>query len=73
MISKYQNLSWIKSTESTQLNSIQTFPLTQGLLSVAAVTYECGIGLWLDLTEEMVITSVGREAMTTSMKLQAFK
>ena len=27
----------IKSTESTQLNSIQTFPLTQGLLSVAAL------------------------------------
>ena len=30
----------IKSTESTQLNSIQTFPLTHGLLSVAALTYE---------------------------------
>ena len=43
----------IKSTESTQLNSIQTFPLTQGLLSVAALTYECDIGLWQDLTEEM--------------------
>ena len=43
----------IKSTELTQLNSIQTFPLTQGLLSVAALTYECDIGLWQDLTEEM--------------------
>ena len=30
-------VKWIKSTESTQLNSIQTFPLTQGLLSVAAL------------------------------------
>ena len=30
----------IKSTKSTQLNSIQTFPLTKGLLSVAALTYE---------------------------------
>ena len=30
----------VKSTESTQLNSIQTFQLTQGLLSVAALTYE---------------------------------
>ena len=29
----------IKSTESTQLNSIQTLLLTQGLLSVAALTY----------------------------------
>ena len=46
-------VKWIKSTESTQLNSIQTFPLTQGLLSVAALTYECDIGLWQDLTEEM--------------------
>ena len=43
----------IKSTESTQLNSIQTFLLTQGLLSVEALTYECDIGLWQDLTEEM--------------------
>ena len=43
----------IKSIESTQLNSIQTFSLTQGLLSVAALTYECDIGLWQDLTEEM--------------------
>ena len=42
-----------KLTESTQLNSIQTFPLTQGLLSVASLTYECDIGLWQDLTEEM--------------------
>ena len=42
-----------KSTESTQLNSNQTFPLTQDLLSVAALTYECDIGLWQDLTEEM--------------------
>ena len=31
---------WIKSTKSTQLNSIQTFPLIKGLLSVAALTYE---------------------------------
>ncbi len=46
-------VKWIKSIESTQLNSIQTFPLTQGLLSVAALTYECDIGLWQDLTEEM--------------------
>ena len=38
--------------ESTQLNSIQTFP-TQGLLSVATLTYECDIGLWQDLTEEI--------------------
>ena len=43
----------IKSTESTQLSSIQTLPQTQGLLSVAALTYECDIGLWQDLTEEM--------------------
>ncbi len=35
----------IKSTESTQLSSIQTLPQTQGLLSVAALTYECDIGL----------------------------
>ena len=46
-------VKWIKSTESTQLNSIQTFPLTQRLLSVAALTYECDNGLWQDLTEEM--------------------
>ena len=35
------------------MNYIQTFPPTQGLLSVAALTYEFDIGLWLDLTEEM--------------------
>ena len=58
----------IKSTESTQLNFIQNFPPTHGLLSVAALTYECDIGLWQDLTEEMR----DWEAMTTSMKLQAF-
>ena len=46
-------VKWIKSTKSTQLNSIQTFPLTQGLLSVASLIYACDIGLWQDLTKEM--------------------
>ena len=45
----------IKSTESTQLNSIQTFPLTQGLLSVAALTYECDVGVWQDLIKERIV------------------
>ena len=46
----------LKSTESTQPNSIPTFPPTQGVLSVADqadLTYECDIGLWQDLKEEM--------------------
>jgi hypothetical protein len=43
----------LKSSESTQPNSISTFLPTQSLLSVVALTYECDIGLWQDLTEEM--------------------
>ena len=43
----------LKSGESTQPNSIPTFPPTQGLFSVADLTYENDIGLWPDLTEEM--------------------
>ena len=43
----------LKSTESTPPNSIPTFPPTQGLLSVADLTYKSDIGLWQDLTEEM--------------------
>src|SRR6218665_63096 len=43
----------LKSTVSTQPNPIPTSPPIQALLSAAALTYECDIGLWPDLTEEM--------------------
>ena len=43
----------LKSTKSTQPNFIPTFPPTQGLLLVVDLTYECDIGLWQELTEEM--------------------
>ena len=50
MISKHWSL---RPNSSNQPNSIPTFPPTQGLLSVADLTYECDIGLRQDLTEEM--------------------
>ena len=36
----------LKSTESTQPNSIPKYTPTQGLLSVAELTSECETGLW---------------------------